>query len=125
MKLKYLLALFVALFLGSVPPVFASGSGLESPLFQYLLEGNLLYFVIACYTTVMGNVFFGVIIFFASALVYIKTKSLFLVGIFYTLLGAPFIGLFWEMSFFPVIMTVIGLSNVFIEMALAWRRAIR
>lgn len=107
-----------------VSPYVPGGSdsiGFTDPLFQYLLEGDYLYFVIACYTTVMGQAFWGIIVFFLSAVVYLRTKSLFIVGLIYMLLGPTFIMLFWEFSFLAVLFTIIGIASVLAQFLLVWR----
>lgn len=99
----------------------AASPGFTNPLFAYILQGDYLYFVIACYTSVLGSSFFGIIAFFISAIIYLRTKSLFLVGLMYMLIGPTYIVLFWELSFIAVIFTIIGLASIFVELLLVWR----
>lgn len=102
-------------------PAGASSTGFTNPLFQYIIDGDYLYFVVACYTTVLGQAFFGILAFFVSAVVYIKTKSLYLVGFLYLLVGPTYLALLWEFSWLAVIFTVIGIASVFVEFITAWR----
>jgi hypothetical protein len=96
-------------------------TGFTNPLFQYILEGDYLYFVVACYTTVMGQAFFGLVAFFVSAVVYLKTKSLYLVGFLYILFGPTYLALVREFSFLAALFTVVGVVSVLAEFVTAWR----
>lgn len=106
---------------GSVSAQVMDSSGFDDPLFQYLAEGDYLYFIFACYYQSMGNMFVGLIVFFFGAVVYLRLKSLMLVGLLYILLGGPFLALFFEFSALPVLLTILGIAGVFIDFVLVWR----
>ena len=99
----------------------SDSTGFTNPLFQYILTGDYLYFVVACYTSVLGSAFFGLVVFFFSAVIYLRTKNLFLVGLMYLLLGPTYLVLFWDLSFIAVLFTVVGVASVFVELILVWR----
>ena len=91
-------------------------------MFQYILEGDLLGFILACYTTTIGSVFYALCIFFVSAVVYIRQKSLFIVSLIWLFVGGAYITLFFEFSPVAVWFTILGVAGIFVEFILAWRR---
>jgi len=97
-------------------------TGFTSPLFQYLLEGDFIGFILACYTTTIGSVFYAISIFFVSAVIYIRQRSLFIVSIIWLFVGGAFIGLFWEFSAVAVWFTLLGIAGLFAEFITVWRR---
>jgi hypothetical protein len=96
----------------------------RSPLFQYILAGDFLGFVLACYTTTVGSVFYAVCIFFVSAVIYIRQKSLFIVSLIWLFIGGSYITLFWEFSAVAVWFTILGIAGIFVELILVWRRGV-
>jgi len=93
-----------------------------SALFQYVLEGDLIGFVLACYTQTVGSIFYAICIFFISSVIYIRQKSLFAVSLIWLFVGGSFITLFWEFSFVAVWFTILGVAGIVVEFILVWRR---
>jgi len=96
--------------------------GFTSPLFPYLLEGDFIGFVFATYTTTIGSVFYAIGIFFVSAVIYIRQRSLFIVSIIWLFVGGSFIALFWEFSAVAVWFTLLGIAGLFAEFITVWRK---
>jgi len=77
-------------------------------LWQYLLRGDILGFIIACYTMYIGEGFFMFVMLVAFGVVYMETKNLMVVAIAWTLIGslfivmapliAPLVYLFWVLG---------------------------
>jgi len=61
---------------------------MDDLLSQYLLKGDLIGFIIALYTSVMGEVFFAFILLGISVPLYIRTQSLAYVTVVWIILGA-------------------------------------
>jgi len=97
-------------------------AGFTSPPFQYLLEGDFIGFVLSCYTTTIGSTFYAISIFFVSAVIYIRQRSLFTVSIIWLFVGGTFIALFWEFSAVAVWFTLLGIAGLFAEFITVWRR---
>ena len=99
-----------------------SSGGFQDPLFQYLLSMDLIGFVFACYTSVIGSLAFGIPTLFVSAILYIRQKSLFIVSVVWLLVGAGFISAMAELSPLAVIFTVLGIAGVLVQLILTWRK---
>lgn len=97
-------------------------TGFTDPLFQYILNADLIGFVFACYTSTIGSTFYAVLMFFVSAVIYIRQKSLFIVSLLWLFLGGSYITLFWEFSSVAVLFTVLGVAGIVTEFILVWRR---
>ena len=104
------------------PPVDPTEGGFQDPLFQYLLSMDLVGFVFACYTSVIGPLAFGLPILFISAVLYIRQKSLFIVSMVWLLVGAGFISAMAELSPLAVVFTALGLAGVLVQLVLTWRK---
>jgi len=100
----------------------AASYGFTSPLFPYLLEGNFLGFILSTYTSTIGSVFYAISIFFVSAVIYIRQRSLFIVSVIWLFVGGSFIALFWEFSAVAVWFTLLGIAGLFAEFITVWRR---
>jgi len=94
----------------------------DDPLFQYLLNFDLIGFVFACYTSIIGPLAFGIPLLFISTILYIRQKSLFIVSIIWILVGGSFIASMMELSFFAVAFTIFGLAGVFVQLILSWSK---
>jgi hypothetical protein len=97
-------------------------TGFTDPLFQYVLNGDLIGFVLATYTSTIGNVFYAVAVFFVTSVIYLRQKSLFLVSLLWLFVGGSFILLFWEFSSVAVLFTILGVAGIVVEFILVWRR---
>jgi len=94
---------------------------LTDPILQYLIEGDFIGFIIACYTTKIGSLFWALLWMGLGGLLYIRTKQLILVCLLYTLLGGTFIMLTWMYSFVAVFFLLLGLAGVAWELYNTWR----
>jgi len=99
----------------------SSSSGFTDPLFVYLLEGDFLGFIFACYTQTIGSTIYAIGIFFISSVVYLRSKSLFIVSLIWIFVGSLFIGLFREFSFLAGMFTLLGIGGVLVEFVFVWR----
>jgi len=99
----------------------AVSSGFTDPLFVYFLEGDFLGFIFACYTQTIGSTIYAIGIFFISAVVYLRSKSLFIVSLIWIFVGSLFIGLFREFSFLAGMFSLLGIGGVLVEFVFVWR----
>lgn len=62
-------------------------------LWEKLLDGDLLGFIVDCYTTMLGNpdLFYGLVTLIVTGVLYIRTQSLLYVSIVWILIGSIFI----------------------------------
>jgi hypothetical protein len=60
-------------------------------LWTYLLEGNYLGFIVACYTILIGEGFYAYVMLVGFGIVYARTRNLGLIAIMWTVLGSFFI----------------------------------
>lgn len=90
-----------------LPPVAAL-----DPLIQNLINGDLIGFVISCYTSVMGQTFYGFVMFIMFMVVYNKTRSLALISILWLLLGGIFIVSVAEFSPIAMVLVAFGLTGI-------------
>jgi hypothetical protein len=97
-------------------------TGFTDPLMQYVLNGDLIGFVLATYTSTIGNVFYAVAVFFVTSVIYLRQQSLFLVSLLWLFIGGSYIALFWEFSSVAVLFTVLGVAGLFVEFIMVWRR---
>jgi hypothetical protein len=81
-----------------------------SLLWQYLLAGNFLGFVAASYTSLIGQLFYVIVAVLFTAPLYIRTKSLTLMGILWTLIGGVFITAMPIVSPFAILLTAMGIG---------------
>ena len=83
------------------------------PLWQYILEGDFLGFIVACYTLLMGEGFYAYVMLIAFGILYIRTRSLALVSVAWTVIGSFFIVLAPLASPFVVILWIFGIAGIF------------
>jgi len=81
-------------------------------LIQYLLEGDLLGFVTACYTSRIGEGFYVIIMLGVFGVVYNRTKSLAVCGILWLLVGGALIYTMPIVSPIAVIFVTFGLVGI-------------
>lgn len=82
------------------------------PLVQSLLNGDILGFVIACYTSVMGQGFYAFVLLIGFGVVYNKTRSVALCSILWLLLGGLWITTAAVVSPVAVILVALGLGGI-------------
>lgn len=78
----------------------------------YLIDGDIIGFVIACYTDKMGMAFYGYVLAILSGIFYNRTKSVPFVSVMWLLLGGTFITLTWRFSPIAIILVTFGLVGV-------------
>jgi len=82
------------------------------PFIQYLIEGDIIGFIIACYTSPMGELFYAFVLVMVFAPLYLRTRSVGLCAILWMLLGATFIVTTAIVSPIAVLLTVFGLAGI-------------
>lgn len=101
----------------------AESEGSETdPLLQYLIEGDLLGFITACYTRIFGNTIFGLLAFFVGGVLFIRTRSPFLVGLLWVLVGMVFVKLFGLYSSIAVAFLALGFGGLIFGVMFSWGR---
>jgi predicted MPP superfamily phosphohydrolase len=86
------------------------GSGDISLLSTYLIAGDLLGFITACYTTRIGQVFYAILALIVTIPLAIRTQSITFVALIWLLLGGLFM---WAVP------TIFGVGTLFIILAIA------
>lgn len=81
-------------------------------LMQYLMNGDIIGFVIACYTARMGMAFYGLMLMIFSGIFYNRTKSVAFISVMWLVLGGTFELLTWVFSPLAVLLIVFGLVGV-------------
>lgn len=87
-------------------------TGSSDLLLIYLIDGNLVGFILACYTSRLGMAFYGILLLLFSGIFYNRTKSMAYLSIMWLILGGAFIGLTWVFSPIAVILVVFGLVGI-------------
>lgn len=82
------------------------------PLIQSLLNGDIIGFVISCYTSVMGQSFYGVVLLIMFGGLYNRTRSLALCSILWLLLGGAWIAAAAIVSPLAMILVAMGLAGI-------------
>lgn len=85
---------------------------MADPLLQQLLNGDVIGFVISCYTTAIGQGFYALTLLIFFGALYNKTKSVALCSILWLLLGGTWIVTMPEVSPIAVLLVTLGLSGV-------------
>lgn len=91
------------------------------PLLQYLVEGDLIGFVVACYTTRIGSLFWAMLWMTLGTITYIRTKQLVIVAVLFTLLGGLFMASAKVFSFVATFFLALGLAGLLWEVYHVWR----
>ena len=94
------------------PPPPDYGTFTNTLLWQYLLSGNLIGFIIACYTYTLGQVFFVFMTVLFTAPLYIRTKNLTVLGILWMLIGGVFIAAMPIVSPVAILLMIFGVAAV-------------
>ena len=102
--------------------IFDYGEGWNDPLFQYIIDFDLVGFTFAAYVSVIGSLAFGIPVLFISAVLYIRQKSLFIVSMVWLLVGAGFISAMSELGFIAVAFISFGVAGVLVQLILTWRK---
>jgi len=82
------------------------------PFIQYLIEGDILGFIIACYTSPMGELFYAFVLLLIFTPLYLRTRSVGLCAILWLLLGGGFIVTTAIVSPIAVLLTAFGLVGI-------------
>jgi len=82
------------------------------PLWQYLLEGDFLGFITACYTLLIGEGFYAYLMLVTFGIVYLRTRSLTLIAIMWTIMGTFFIILAPVISHLVLILWALGITGI-------------
>jgi len=85
---------------------------LADALQQYLIEGDYLGFVTACYTQAIGQGFFAIVALAMFGVLYNRTKSIALCSIVWLLTGSSLIAAFNIISPLAVILVSVGLTGI-------------
>lgn len=85
---------------------------MADPFIQYLMQGDLLGFIIACYTSPMGMGFYGYLLAMFSIIFYNRTRSIGFISIMWLVLGGVFISLTWMFSPLAVILVTLGIVGI-------------
>ena len=83
-----------------------------NPLFQHLLDGDILGFIVACYTTTIGVYFYGIILLIVSVILYNRSKSVGLVSVLWILLGGGFMVVFGLFSPLAIVLVIFGITGM-------------
>ncbi len=81
-------------------------------LWQYLLAGNLIGFIFACYTVTIGQSVFVLIAILISVPLYVRLKNLTVLAIAWILIGGVLIAAMPIVSPFAVLLVVLGIAAV-------------
>ena len=83
-------------------------------LWEKLLEGDLLGFLVSCYTTMLGNpdIFYGLLTMITTGVLYIRTQSLLYVSIVWILLGGILIVAMPAVSPIAVFLLAFGVAGM-------------
>ncbi len=81
-------------------------------LMQYLLNGDILGFIFACYTSQIGVAFYGIIGLTLFGVFYNRTKSLAFISVMWLLLAGYFSIVTMEFTPVAVIMVILGLVGI-------------
>lgn len=81
-------------------------------LWQYLLAGNLIGFIFACYTVQIGQTVFVLIAILISVPLYVRLKNLTVLAIAWIVLGSVLIAAMPIVSPFAVLLVVLGIAAV-------------
>lgn len=85
-------------------------------LMQYLYNGDIIGFVIACYTSRIGEGFYAIMMLMLFGIVYNKTKSATLCEILWLLIGGALIVAMPIISPVAIIFMVLGLTGLVYSM---------
>lgn len=99
-------------FVQSVIIVDLFGDGDIDLLLQYLLAGDLLGFIVACYTTRIGQVFYALIALIITVPLAIRTQSITYVAIIWILLGGLFQAAMPVISPVAVFLIILGVGSL-------------
>lgn len=88
-----------------------SGPG-NTLLWQYLLAGDFVGWIFACYVVILGQIFYALIPTLIGAALYIRLKNLAVLGVIWILVGAIMIPAFPIVSPLAIFLLVIGGATV-------------
>jgi hypothetical protein len=102
---------YIQAFYGPPPLINIDTTG-NNLLWQYLFVGDFIGFIFACYTSIMGEIFFAWIATMIGAAVYIRLKNLAVMGIIWILVGTILIPAMPVVSPLAIFLLVIGIATV-------------
>lgn len=85
---------------------------MADPLIQLLLEGDIIGFIIACYTLRIGQLFYVIVTMIGSVTLYNRLETIFPCAILWLLLGGTFLALMPVISPFAILLTILGLAGL-------------
>jgi len=85
---------------------------MADPLLQSLLNGDIIGFVISCYTSTMGQGFYAWMLLMFFGVLYNRTRSVALCSILWLLLGGAWIVTAMEVSAIALILVALGLTGI-------------
>ncbi len=88
------------------------GNGDIDLLTQYLLAGDLLGFLVACYTTRIGQVFYAIVALIITVPLAIRTQSITYVAIIWVILGGLFQAAMPVVSPVAVFLIILGVGSL-------------
>jgi len=89
---------------------------IDTSLWVYLINGDFIGFVVACYTSRIGQGFYAVLMLVLFGVVYNKTKSVALCSILWLLIGGALIIAMPIVSPVAVVFSCIGLTGLVYQM---------
>lgn len=79
-------------------------------LMTYLSQGNLLGFLVACFTSRIGQWFYVLLTFFGTVPLYLRTQSVLYPALIWILIGGLFIQVMPMISPAAVVLIILGIS---------------
>lgn len=89
---------------------------MADPLLTSLLNGDIIGFVTSCYTSVMGQAFYGFMLLIFFGAIYNRTRSVALCSILWLLLGSAWIVTAAVVSPIAMILVAAGLTGIIFEL---------
>ena len=85
---------------------------MADPFLTSLLNGDVIGFIISCYTSAMGQGFYAAVLLIFFGALYNRTRSLALCAVLWLLLGATWIVTALEVSPIAMLLVALGLTGV-------------
>lgn len=90
-------------------------------IWQYLLDGDFIGFLVAVYTSQIGEFFFPLLTMIVTGVLYMRTQSLLFVSIIWIAVGGLFIGTMPVVSPIAVLMLGFGIAGALFQLFTALR----
>ena len=85
---------------------------MADPFLTSLLNGDVIGFILSCYTSAMGQGFYAFVLLIGFGALYNRTRSLALCSIMWLLLGSAWITTALEASPIAVLLVALGLTGI-------------